>query len=175
MPCKIAFVDKLQSFRGNPSALGDRGPAEIVRCAGMKSSIRSFSAVHDPKDQTEERAQQQACHQRKVKCHIIPLNHEVAGQPPQSDAEPDKATAVQPTGLQGRARQESAPSLGSKRAKFWLELGKTPAVAMMDVKSPPDHAHETAVSAWAPVCSIVPCRQRYVFRSQERTHAIACR
>ena len=85
MPCKIAFVDKLQSFRGNPSALGDRGPAEIVRCAGMKSSIRSFSAVHDPKDQTEERAQQQACHQRKVKCHIIPLNHEVAGQPPQSD------------------------------------------------------------------------------------------
>src|ERR1700735_939714 len=50
-------------------------------------------------------------------------------------SEPDKATAVQPTGLQGRARQESAPSLGSKRAKFWLELGKTPAVAMMDVKS----------------------------------------
>src|ERR1700686_2683988 len=43
------------------------------------------SAVHHPKHQAEHHAQQKACHQRKIKCYIFALDHDVAGQPAQPD------------------------------------------------------------------------------------------
>src|SRR6202023_4000646 len=43
------------------------------------------SAVHHPKHQAEQHTQQKACHQRKIKCYIFALDHDVAGQPAQPD------------------------------------------------------------------------------------------
>src|ERR1700681_4710846 len=45
----------------------------------------AVSAVHDPKHQAEQHAQQKTCHQRKIERHLFPLDHDVARQPPQSD------------------------------------------------------------------------------------------
>src|ERR1700719_3917650 len=43
------------------------------------------SAVHYPKHQAEQHAQQKTCHQRKIKRYIFALDHDVAGQPAQPD------------------------------------------------------------------------------------------
>ena len=43
------------------------------------------SPVHDPKHQAEQHTQQKTCHQRKIKCYIFALDHDVAGQPAQPD------------------------------------------------------------------------------------------
>src|SRR3984957_10581230 len=45
----------------------------------------AVSAVHDPKHQAEQHTQQKTCHQRKIKCYIFALDHDVAGQPAQPD------------------------------------------------------------------------------------------
>src|ERR1700726_2626686 len=45
----------------------------------------AVSAVHDPKHQAEQHAQQKACHQRKIKRYIFALDHDVARQPAQPD------------------------------------------------------------------------------------------
>src|ERR1700729_1063626 len=45
----------------------------------------AVSAVHDPKHEAEQHAQQKACHQRKIKRYIFALDHDVAGQPAQPD------------------------------------------------------------------------------------------
>jgi hypothetical protein len=45
----------------------------------------NVSAIHHPKDQAEQQAQKQACHQREIEGHIIPLDDDVAGQPSQPD------------------------------------------------------------------------------------------
>src|ERR1700676_2717736 len=45
----------------------------------------AVSAVHDPKHQAEQHAQQKTCHQRKIKRYIFALDHDVAGQPAQPD------------------------------------------------------------------------------------------
>src|SRR6202171_4150565 len=45
----------------------------------------AVSAVHDPKDQAEHHAQKQTCHQREIERHILPLDHDIAGQPSQPD------------------------------------------------------------------------------------------
>src|ERR1700722_14393373 len=45
----------------------------------------AVSAVHDPKHQAEQHAQQNACHQRKIKRYIFALDHDVARQPAQPD------------------------------------------------------------------------------------------
>ena len=43
------------------------------------------SPVHDPKHQAEQHTQQKTCHQRKIKCYVFALDHDVAGQPAQPD------------------------------------------------------------------------------------------
>src|SRR6202040_1332200 len=43
------------------------------------------SPVHDPEHQAEQHTQQKTCHQRKIKCYIFALDHDVAGQPAQPD------------------------------------------------------------------------------------------
>src|SRR5262249_27621941 len=43
------------------------------------------SAVHQPKDETEQNAQDQAGHDRDIKCDVLPLDHDVAWQPPEPD------------------------------------------------------------------------------------------
>src|SRR6266850_246056 len=70
----------------------------------------AVSAVHDPKHQAEQHAQQKTCHQRKIERYIFPLDHDVAGQPAQTRSGSDRAKAGRPAGGQGRARPESAPS-----------------------------------------------------------------
>src|SRR3984957_14334064 len=44
-----------------------------------------LSAFNDPKHQAEQHTQQKTCHQRKIKCYIFALDHDVAGQPTQPD------------------------------------------------------------------------------------------
>src|SRR6202045_4296868 len=45
----------------------------------------AVSAVHHPKHQAEQHAQQKTCHQRKIKRYIFALDHDVAGQRAQPD------------------------------------------------------------------------------------------
>src|ERR1700692_1430512 len=43
------------------------------------------SAVDDPNHQAEQHTQHYTCHQRKIKCYIFALAHDVAGQPAHPD------------------------------------------------------------------------------------------
>jgi hypothetical protein len=52
---------------------------------GFLCNTRAASTVHDPKDQAEQQAQEQTCHQREIERHIIPLDHDVARQVSQPD------------------------------------------------------------------------------------------
>src|SRR4030081_3660497 len=65
------------------------GPLHLARRRARHGIRRdnpiAVSAVHDPKDQTEQHAHKQTGHQREIERDIFPLNHDVAGQPPQPD------------------------------------------------------------------------------------------
>src|ERR1700730_3854653 len=45
----------------------------------------AVSAVHDPKHQAEQSANQQTRHHREIERYIFPLDHDVAGQPAQPE------------------------------------------------------------------------------------------
>src|SRR6195256_132836 len=61
--------------------LAQRRAGPDIRC----DDRIAVSAVHDPKDQAEQHAHKQTCHQREVERHILSLDHDVAGQPSQPD------------------------------------------------------------------------------------------
>jgi hypothetical protein len=75
-----------------------RGRGSLAACRSLRPLklllTQSPLAAHGPKDQTEQQTQQQACHQRNVQRDIIPLDHKVARQPPQSN--PSQIGSQQP-------------------------------------------------------------------------------
>src|SRR4051812_5738221 len=82
--CTECWMDgrltRRQSVRGQLRP-AERGAGPDIR----RDDSIAVSAVHDPKDQAQQHAHEQTCHQREIKRHIFPLNHDVAGQPSQPD------------------------------------------------------------------------------------------
>src|SRR5712672_2663200 len=69
-----------RSVHGQLRPTGQRAAPDI-RCDNADSA----SAVHDPQHHAEQQADEQARREREIEPHILPLDHDITGQPSQSE------------------------------------------------------------------------------------------
>jgi len=63
------------------TSVGKSARGAGIRCDDPNAVL----AVRGPKDQAEHHADEQTCHEREIERHILPLDYDIAGQPPQPD------------------------------------------------------------------------------------------